>query len=532
MTGTLQELKDTYRNRPLLMTGLTMLVIGLPLSLFLTSLSQFFLAGSFFLEGSFIDKFKRFFSQPVAMAIAAIWILHVIGLGWTEDMASGIKDVKVKLPLLTLPVILAGSDTLDIRQYKTILRLFVGAVLTGSLISMSVLAGIIHVPMDDIRDIFIFKISHIRFALFVCLSIVICITEGLQINGGFRLVSFMIAGWLTVFLVIIESMTGIGILVLIGVFSGIRWIAVSKFRRFGWGLLLACGAGGLWLTADFNDAYLDAARQSDEPMDFEALTKEGRKYYFDTTQNVFENGHRVWAYVCDPELKREWNKRSRTPYDSDNELYQPVRTCLIRFMSSKGLRKDAEGLNRLSYEEITAVEQGVANVDYIGISGFRRRIKETAWEFVQFKNGLDPNDHSFTQRLEYWNTAAAIIRQHPILGVGTGDLQRSFNEYYDTHGSRLRPENRLRTHNQFIALAVGIGTPVALFFIAVMIYLLISGIRQRNLLFVASWIILMLSMITEDSLETQPGATFFAASLMITFFSRPADRQNQSTTSR
>ena len=107
-------IKSVLNSRPLLILGLSMLVAGLPLSLFLTSLSQFILAGSFFLEGEPIKKkFARFFTSEAAIVLVAIWLIHVTGLLWTSNYAEGIKDIKIKLPLLTLPVILAGSGKIE-----------------------------------------------------------------------------------------------------------------------------------------------------------------------------------------------------------------------------------------------------------------------------------------------------------------------------------------------------------------------------------------------------------------------------------
>ena len=81
--------------------------------------------------------------------MVGIWLLHVIGLLWTQDFHEGIKDLRIKLPLLFLPVVLSGSGSLQAKQFKVLLWLFIAAVLAGSLISMAVLKGFIHthVPM-------------------------------------------------------------------------------------------------------------------------------------------------------------------------------------------------------------------------------------------------------------------------------------------------------------------------------------------------------------------------------------------------
>src|SRR6187549_443799 len=96
------------RSNYLYVFGLIVLVTGLPLSLFLISISQFILTGSFFLEGNFIAKFKRFFHNKAALLVAGIWLMHVIGLIWTSNLSQGWDDIRIKLPLLVLTVIMAG----------------------------------------------------------------------------------------------------------------------------------------------------------------------------------------------------------------------------------------------------------------------------------------------------------------------------------------------------------------------------------------------------------------------------------------
>ena len=150
-----------------------MLVAGLPVSLFLTSLSQFVLLAAFLFEGNVIQKLKRFSSNKAAVLFAGIWLIHLTGLLWTTELQEGFKDLKIKLPILLLPIFLAGSGPLSSKQFRLVLLTFVFSVFCGSMVCMAVLSGIIQKNIYDIRDIFIFNISHIRFALFTCLSIFI-----------------------------------------------------------------------------------------------------------------------------------------------------------------------------------------------------------------------------------------------------------------------------------------------------------------------------------------------------------------------
>ncbi|MCX5687491.1 MAG: O-antigen ligase family protein [Candidatus Omnitrophica bacterium] len=53
-------------------------------------------------------------------------------------------------------------------------------------------------------------------------------------------------------------------------------------------------------------------------------------------------------------------------------------------------------------------------------------ILSNRWErLINLKNP----QNSITQRLNYWNTAIAIIKDHPFLGVGPGNFQKVFLKY-------------------------------------------------------------------------------------------------------
>src|SRR3954465_938400 len=106
------------RTNYLYLFGLVLLVSAMPLSMYMMSMAQFVLAGAFFLEGNFIEKFKRFFRNKPALIIVGIFLLHIIGMLWTKNYSEGWRDIRVKLPLLTLTVMIAGNEPLTKKQFN------------------------------------------------------------------------------------------------------------------------------------------------------------------------------------------------------------------------------------------------------------------------------------------------------------------------------------------------------------------------------------------------------------------------------
>lgn len=511
-------------------TGLLLFVTGLPVSLFVTSFSQFVLAAAFLFEGDVREKFKRFFSNKAALLFSGIWLMHLIGMLWTSDFAEGIKDLRIKLPLLILPLIIAGSKPLSSKQFRWLLIIFTATMFVATMISMAVLAGIIHRDINDIRDVFIFNISHIRFALYTCLDIFILIWLAFRhenVKAGLKILAVICIIWFLIFLVIVESVTGLLIFSVTGLLMLLYNAFTAgelKFRITFTVIVLLLPLLFVYAIEQFVD---DFYKNHPYPVNTTEKTKLGHEYVFNLENPLYENGYPVWVYVCDGELRASWNERSTIPYDSTDQRRQPVKFTLVRFLASKGLRKDAEGVKQLSDKEIHSVERGIANVNYQDISSIRARLLQIMWEFDQFIKGGNPSGHSVTQRFEFWKTAWGIASANFFTGVGTGDLKEAYKNQYEAMHSSLDAEHRLRAHNQYLAILVGFGIVGLIYFLFALFYPLIIYRRKAGYLFVVFFIIAFLSMFSEDTLETQAGATFVAFFFSLFLFAGNSSEENK-----
>jgi hypothetical protein len=64
-------------------TGLLLMVVGLPFSMLLMSLSQFFIGGNWILEGDYVNKWKRFRSNKVAILLTCLFLIYLPTLIWS-----------------------------------------------------------------------------------------------------------------------------------------------------------------------------------------------------------------------------------------------------------------------------------------------------------------------------------------------------------------------------------------------------------------------------------------------------------------
>ena len=250
------------------------------------------------------------------------------------------------------------------------------------------------------------------------------------------------------------------------------------------------------------------------------VTRLGNPYQHDTTRNQVEDGKYVGLYVCPMELEEAWDQRSNIDYEGVTKEGYSVEATLIRYLTSKNLRKDADGVNALTDWDIKTIEQGIANINYIKSPGLRVRILKMLKGYDVYQKTGNPSGSSSMQRIEYIRASIGIIGHNLLYGVGTGDLEDAFNTQYEEMNTPLERQYRYHAHNQFLGIAVAYGLLGLLWFLFALIY---PGIKLRafhDYFFNSFFLILIISMLSDDTFETQAGATLFAFFFSLLLFGR------------
>ncbi len=482
----------------------------MPVSKFLMSVGQFVLLGNWIIEGDFKRKRQIIKTSKLLWVLCSFYALHLIGLFYTSDFNYALNDLRIKLPLLWFPLLFATSKPLEKKEIDTLLNVFIASVFTASIVSMFVLLGYTKRKVSDIRDISIFN-SHIRFALMIVLSICALLYNYFKTEKALHyILKAVLALWFIVFLCIMESLTGLIILVVVLYYLLIQFFRNQKkplLKLFPF-LLLSLGGFMLFyiIHAEWRKYY--TVQKIDFKTAYAKKTPNGNIYENDSTKKVTENGHYLWMNNSFGEMREAWQKRSQLGFDSLDQKGNTLAFTLARYLTSKGLTKDSLAVSSLGNEEIKLVEKGVSNYLYPNTGSIRSRIHEVIWEYDSYINGVGASGHSLLMRLEFWKTGLNIIRKQPVLGVGTGDVQVAYNRQYKADNSKLTERWHLRSHNQFIAIGVAFGLiGILLFFI--WLFAPLFMVKQKNPLFPLFFIIGFLSMLNEDTLETQAGVTFF-----------------------
>ena len=248
-------------------------------------------------------------------------------------------------------------------------------------------------------------------------------------------------------------------------------------------------------------------------VDFNSLDKktaQGHDYQHDTVAFPVEDGKYVGLYLCRPEMREAWNSRSTLDYNGLTLNGENLEATLVRYLTSKDLRKDAEGVATLTDQDIQNVEQGIANYVNWSHPGIHARLSSTLFEYGLYRSNNYPNGGSLSQRFEYTKASIYLIKKHPVFGVGTGDIPNAYKQAYDELQSPLRQEFRHKAHNQYLSITVGFGIVGLLLFLIVLLYPYFSSKRYRTYCYTIFLVILLISMLPEDTIETQAGASWFA----------------------
>jgi hypothetical protein len=494
---------SVYQN--LHFAGYIALAIGLPTNKVVLSIASLWILLLVLLEGKYKLYLERIRNQQVIFPLIALLFLQVISFCWSHDLNYALKDFNTKLPLYSIPIVMLVEPLqAPIKRIRT-LQIFVCTMFITSFYNFG---SFIHLwgnhIYDDIRGMSLL-ISHIRYALMITMAAA-CSLYWLKTDSTKRKwIWFVLLGWFIFYTYYAQILSGV--MTLIGVL--IVWIILEiKARKnkwftritIGFGILVSIGISvGLYF-------FFQPQKMKISLKNLPWVTQEGNRYYYQWNQLELENGYPIYYFWCQEEMEKEWNKRSKINYDSLDLKGQRIEATIIRYVTSKGMYKDGAAIRKLSSQDIQNIEQGIPTI--VGTQGgFMERLAGLKNEFVDNQN---PNGQSISQRFLYWKTGLKILQKNWLIGVGAGDVDLAFQMQYVKDHSQLIPENRLRTHNQYITYAISFGIAGICVFIWLLFRFWRCNWKQNHQLALYFVVIAALSFLVEDTLETQMGVTFFA----------------------
>jgi O-antigen ligase len=162
-------------------------------------------------------------------------------------------------------------------------------------------------------------------------------------------------------------------------------------------------------------------------------------------------------------------------------------------------------------------------LSYLTLPSIKMRTHEVVYELQSYQLNQDPNGKSIAQRFVYWNIAWDIFKTAPLMGIGTGDVADAFNSYYLANPNLLQQQYQHRAHNQWLTILLTFGILGLILFMLVVFYPLFYKRKYLDYFYIVFFIAFALSLLTEDTLETQAGVTFYALFNCLFLFAKPEE---------
>ena len=486
--------------------------IVLPLSQALVSILGGVLLFVAIVEDNWKNKRQRFQQRKSLLFIPAIFVIYLVSSLLTGRNGNGWYDLQKTLFFLVIPLAFIFGKEINEKQKRFVFYSFAFAILISTIVAL--------IRWQFIGDAEIFSvhkiglISHIRFSF--QLILIIWFFVFLIQNNFNKLKLWVKLGLVALilyylsFLLFQQSLTGViafGASVLF--YLGLLVFQLKRIYRIIF-IVLAIAIASvpiLYVTQVVSSFY------KIETVDENSIAKQtklGNKYKHDFNNPMVENGHYVNLFVCEKEMREEWNKISEFKYDSIGINGYIVHSTLIRYLTSKGLRKDADGILALNKQDILNIENGIANVIYQSRKySLYPRIYQTVWEYYVYTHTGDANYQSFSQRIEFAKAAISIIKKNLWFGVGTGNWKDSFRETYQTNGSNLKENLYASSHNQYLNYLVKFGFVGFLLIMFFLIYPVIKTDSYRDTLFLIFLVFMFFANFADSNFESHMGSSFF-----------------------
>ena len=491
------------------LTALLILAVGISINNVLMSIGTIWIISNAIIQADFKAYWERIKKNKFLWVLIFFILWHFASLLWSDDIAYGFKDIRMKLPLFVIPLVMGIQKPLSHTFFKWILMFFILTVCLASVINY-----VNYTPDKDIREMSLF-LSHVRFAISITLALGACLY--LSVERSFPWFIFIpIMVWLMFYTYKSQVLTGyilFAILAVLAVYYLFKRLN-ARVLKFAFSITLVLG-----ITITSVMVYLRTqAYLNQEKVNFSELelySPSGNPYYHDTTSTLTENGNLVWIYVQHDEMRQEWNKVSTLDYDGTDKKEQPLYGTIMRYLTSMGERKDSTGITKLLPQDVINIENGSTSMN--AQNGFMARLDVLLLELFRYRADADPNGSTMLQRKEHLRTATHLLGKHWAFGVGIGDITQKFEEAYNELESRLSPENRWRSHNQYLTTWIGMGIFGFLAFTFLIFYPLFTP-NRFDFFFCFTSVILITSALFQDIIETQAGITIFSLFLSLSLF--------------
>ena len=512
-------LKDWKKN--LYILALVVFVAALTTSNAIITALAIFFPCIWIITGDYKTKWNRLLHNKNALLLMTIPLLYLIGLCFTHNFSVGFQEFNKSLYWLIFAFMLGSSSPIS---YKNSVRLLGIYIMMVSIVSGIVLLRYFFLGFDYRTAPLV---DHIPFSYQVAFTIWLIFyfimkekTSGIQ-----KLLLLLLIAFLLITLFALKSFTAY---IFFGVMSFVAlcmliWKVKKKLLKFVFlGLLILLITLPIVYIHHCVKEFYDVTEYNVD--NIELYTTNGNKYKHHFNDKSKENGNYIGLFICEEELIPLWNTHSKKQYNSKTSAGYPLSSVIIRYMTSKGLKKDAEGFAQLSQKDIESIENELTNHIYAEKKFIvYSRIYETIWELDVYRDTKNPNDKSLPERIEQAILAFDIIKKNVWFGIGLGNSAKAYDEIIFDTGSKLAQQKTGWTHNQYLNYLIRFGVLGTLYILSVLFFVFFKGRKRNPFLLTIFFVSMLAANFGEANWETFVGINFFAFFFCFFMWTEPKD---------
>ncbi len=163
---------------------------------------------------------------------------------------------------------------------------------------------------------------------------------------------------------------------------------------------------------------------------------------------------------------------------------------------------------------IVATGMAMAAVCYLTLPTLRNRIQYVVYDLSNYAKGNIQPGYTDASRLWSMKAGYQLTLQHPLQGVGFGDMRSVVDQWHTVHHPESPDYERFLPANEWLVYGTGSGIPGSICFTMGFLALLYFTTR-RNILSVILSVTALLPFLFDDTLEGQTGVIVLA---FIAFF--------------
>lgn len=151
-------------------------------------------------------------------------------------------------------------------------------------------------------------------------------------------------------------------------------------------------------------------------------------------------------------------------------------------------------------------------IAYQMVPSFKTKINYAHWDFMQYLQGKGTH-YSDSERLTSVEVGLKIGNEHPLLGVGAGDLKKEVKKVYASEYTGISYPKM--PHNQFVSLYAGAGLLGLCAFLVGFFFPLFYQKNYLNPIFFAFHIMIFFSFMMENTIENNFGVSLYLLFLLL-----------------